>query len=100
MHAEAFEAELREGEVSMGVRHHPQHQYTFFFARVLTARSAKANIRVLIVCCLQTTIMAVTFDGGVVLGADSRTSTGNYIANRVTDKLTQLTDNVSIIKLA
>ena len=44
---------------------------------------------------LQTTIMAVTFDGGVVLGADSRTSTGNYIANRVTDKLTQLTDNVS-----
>lgn len=25
----------------------------------------------------QTTIMAVEFDGGVVLGADSRTSTGN-----------------------
>ncbi len=49
---------------------------------------------------LQTTIMAVTFDGGVVLGADSRTSTGNYIANRVTDKLTQLTDNVSIISFA
>ena len=42
-----------------------------------------------------TTIMAITFDGGVTLGADSRTSTGNYIANRVTDKLTQLTDNVS-----
>ena len=61
MHAEAFEAELKEGEVSMG-----------------------------------TTIMAATFDGGVVLGADSRTSTGNYIANRVTDKLTQLTDNVSL----
>jgi len=38
--------------------------------------------------------MAATFDGGVVLGADSRTSTGNYIANRVTDKLTQLTDKV------
>ena len=60
MHAEAFESELKEGEVSMG-----------------------------------TTIMAITFDGGVTLGADSRTSTGNYIANRVTDKLTQLTDNVS-----
>ena len=45
---------------------------------------------------MQTTIMAVTFDGGVVLGADSRTSTGNYIANRVTDKLTQLTDNVRL----
>ncbi len=26
--------------------------------------------------CAQTTIMAVTYDGGVVLGADSRTSTG------------------------
>lgn len=25
-----------------------------------------------------TTIMAVAFDGGVVLGADSRTSSGNY----------------------
>lgn len=32
--------------------------------------------------------MAVEFDGGVVVGADSRTTTGSYIANRVTDKLT------------
>jgi len=31
---------------------------------------------------LQTTIMAVEYDGGVVMGADSRTSTGSYIANR------------------
>lgn len=38
----------------------------------------------------QTTIMAVEFDGGVVLGADSRTSTGTYVANRVSDKLTAL----------
>ena len=45
---------------------------------------------------MQTTIMAATFDGGVVLGADSRTSTGNYVANRVTDKLTKLTDRVSL----
>lgn len=36
--------------------------------------------------------MAVKFDGGVVLGADSRTTTGSYIANRVTDKLTPITD--------
>jgi len=34
--------------------------------------------------------MAVEFDGGVVLGADSRTSTGTYVANRVSDKLTAL----------
>ena len=37
---------------------------------------------------LGTTIMAVSFDGGVVVGADSRTSTGSYVANRVSDKLT------------
>ena len=41
-----------------------------------------------------TSIMAVEFDGGVVIGADSRTTTGSYIANRVTDKLTKLTDNI------
>lgn len=41
-----------------------------------------------------TSIMAVEFDGGVVIGADSRTTTGSYIANRVTDKLTRITDNV------
>ena len=36
--------------------------------------------------------MAVKFNGGVVLGADSRTTTGSYIANRVTDKLTPVHD--------
>ncbi|CAG2220923.1 PSMB6 [Mytilus edulis] len=41
-----------------------------------------------------TTIMAVEFDGGVVIGADSRTTTGSYIANRVTDKLTKVTDKI------
>jgi len=39
--------------------------------------------------------MAAAYNGGVVLGADSRTSTGNYVANRATDKLTQLTDKVT-----
>ena len=41
---------------------------------------------------LGTSIMAVSFKDGVILGADSRTSTGAYIANRVTDKLTRLQD--------
>eukprot|EP00299_Pterocystis_sp_00344_P004902 c1619_g1_i1.p1 GENE.c1619_g1_i1~~c1619_g1_i1.p1 ORF type:complete len:217 (+),score=37.77 c1619_g1_i1:43-693(+) len=41
-----------------------------------------------------TSIMAVTFEGGVVMGADSRTSTGSYIANRVSDKITPLTDSI------
>lgn len=39
--------------------------------------------------------MAVQFDGGVILGADSRTTTGSYIANRVTDKLTPLFENTA-----
>lgn len=43
---------------------------------------------------LQTTIAAVTFDGGVVLGADSRTSTGSYVANRVSDKIVPIHDYV------
>jgi len=43
---------------------------------------------------LGTSIMAVAFDGGVVLGADSRTSTGSYIANRAQDKLTALAEKV------
>lgn len=41
-----------------------------------------------------TTIMAMEFDGGVVLGADSRTSTGAFVANRVADKLTPVTDKI------
>lgn len=38
--------------------------------------------------------MAVTFDGGVILGADSRTSTGSYVANRVSDKIVPIHDYV------
>ncbi|PSC73786.1 Proteasome subunit beta type-6 [Micractinium conductrix] len=45
-----------------------------------------------------TTIMAASYDGGVVMGADSRTSTGSYIANRVTDKITSLTDSIYICR--
>uniref|UniRef100_A0A3B3ZHR2 Uncharacterized protein n=1 Tax=Periophthalmus magnuspinnatus TaxID=409849 RepID=A0A3B3ZHR2_9GOBI len=40
------------------------------------------------VCLFQTTIMAVEYDGGVVIGADSRTTTG------VTDKLTPIHDRI------
>lgn len=47
---------------------------------------------------LGTTVAAVTYDGGVILAADSRTTTGSYIANRVTDKITPLSDNVSMLR--
>jgi 20S proteasome subunit beta 1 len=45
-----------------------------------------------------TTIIGVTYNGGVVLGADSRTSTGVYVANRASDKITRLTDNVYVCR--
>eukprot|EP01091_Cochliopodium_minus_P007563 TRINITY_DN17451_c0_g1_i1.p1 TRINITY_DN17451_c0_g1~~TRINITY_DN17451_c0_g1_i1.p1 ORF type:complete len:227 (+),score=45.45 TRINITY_DN17451_c0_g1_i1:72-752(+) len=41
-----------------------------------------------------TTIMAIKFSDGVIIGADSRTTTGSYIANRVTDKLTPVHDKI------
>lgn len=43
---------------------------------------------------LGTTIVGVSYDGGVILGADSRTSGGSYIANRHQDKITPLSDSV------
>lgn len=48
---------------------------------------------------LGTLIMAVTFADGVILGADLRTTTGTYIANRVTDKLTQIDDLIWCCRL-
>lgn len=41
-----------------------------------------------------TTLCAVEFKDGVVIGADSRTSTGTWVANRVTDKLTPVTKSI------
>ncbi|ORC85790.1 proteasome beta-1 subunit [Trypanosoma theileri] len=43
---------------------------------------------------LGTTIMAVSFKDGVVLAADSRTSTGTYVVNRASNKLTKLTQKI------
>merc|ERR1712072_1333743 len=48
-----------------------------------------------------TTIMAVKYDGdggGVVMGADSRTSTGSYVANRVSGKITPVCNNVAVCR--
>merc|ERR1712087_452100 len=46
-----------------------------------------------------TTIVAVVYNGGGLLGADSRSSVGSkYVANRLTDKLQPLTDNIFILR--
>ena len=42
--------------------------------------------------------MAVAYDGGVVIGADSRTSTGIYISNRVSDKITKIDDRIFVCR--
>lgn len=42
--------------------------------------------------------MAVEYDGGVVMGADSRTSTGSYVANRVSDKITSVADKIFVCR--
>ena len=45
-----------------------------------------------------TTIMACEFDGGVVMAADSRTSTGDYVANRTSRKISKLTDRIFVLR--
>jgi 20S proteasome subunit beta 1 len=45
-----------------------------------------------------TTIMAVAFDGGVVMAADSRTSTGQYVANRASRKISKVHDKVFVCR--
>lgn len=47
---------------------------------------------------LGTSIMAVAYDGGVIIGADSRTSTGVYISNRASDKVTAIDDRIYVCR--
>jgi len=47
---------------------------------------------------LGTSIMAVEYKGGVVMGADSRTTTGAYIANRLSDKITSVHDRIYVCR--
>ena len=42
--------------------------------------------------------MAVRYDGGVVIGADSRTSTGVYVSNRVSDKVTAVDERIYVCR--
>ena len=47
---------------------------------------------------LGTTILALVYDSGVMLAADSRTSSGSFIANRVADKIWPITKNIFACK--
>ena len=43
-----------------------------------------------------TTLVAMEYKDGVILAADSRTSTGTFVAVRVTDKLTPVTSHIMV----
>ena len=45
-----------------------------------------------------TTIVAVSYKEGVILGSDSRVSMGQYINNRASSKVTPLTENVWLLR--
>eukprot|EP01025_Chloroclados_australasicus_P041946 TRINITY_DN4470_c0_g1_i8.p1 TRINITY_DN4470_c0_g1~~TRINITY_DN4470_c0_g1_i8.p1 ORF type:complete len:224 (+),score=36.20 TRINITY_DN4470_c0_g1_i8:198-869(+) len=45
-----------------------------------------------------TTIVACEYDGGVVLGSDTRVSVPGYITNRASSKSAPLTDNIYILR--
>ncbi|CAM9475916.1 unnamed protein product, partial [Hapterophycus canaliculatus] len=45
-----------------------------------------------------TTLVAARFDGGVVIGADSRTSQGSFVANRLTDKITLVSPGIFLAR--
>merc|ERR1719262_802541 len=45
-----------------------------------------------------TTIMAIEFAGGVVMGADTRTSTGEYVANRASRKISKVHDKIFVCR--
>ncbi|KAI5191260.1 20S proteasome subunit beta 1 [Nematocida sp. AWRm77] len=47
---------------------------------------------------LGTTIISVVFKDGVILGADTRTSMGTYVSNRVSKKITNLAEGIYVCR--
>jgi len=45
-----------------------------------------------------TTLVAVACADGVIVGTDSRTSSGQYIVSRATDKITPISDNIVVLR--
>lgn len=45
-----------------------------------------------------TTIMAIIYDGGVLIGADSFTTSGNYVFDRAADKLDFVHDRICCLR--
>lgn len=45
-----------------------------------------------------TTVLALRYDGGVVIAADTRVSIGSFICNRSSSKIAALSDNVFLAR--
>jgi len=45
-----------------------------------------------------TTIMALVYDKGVILGADTRTTSGSYVADRCADKIDYVHDKICVLR--
>lgn len=45
-----------------------------------------------------TTLIAMEYNGGVIVGTDSRTSAGTFIASRATNKITPITDHLVVCR--
>ncbi|KJH52774.1 peptidase, T1 family [Dictyocaulus viviparus] len=45
-----------------------------------------------------TTLIAMEYNGGVVVGTDSRTSAGSFISSRATNKITPITDQMVVCR--
>lgn len=45
-----------------------------------------------------TTLVAMEYDRGVIIGTDSRTSAGSFIASRATNKITPITDGIVALR--
>ena len=97
---QAYKSDDRPGDIT--VQRHPRRPRAIYYyeqpdgpprERTMTRDDAPARLKAGEVDA-GTSIIAVRFPGGVVLGADSRTSTGTYVANRVSDKLTPLHDRL------
>jgi len=67
-----------------------------------TALVMRYFVAVLVVNLFQivwsTTLIAMRYHGGVILGADSRTSSGGYVANKVARKIQKVSDHIAIMR--
>lgn len=87
-------------KVRRGTRSFPALGCVDVFPFVLYCAELDEERDVCICCgiCVCVCVCVIIFTSvrlkGVILGADSRTTTGSYIANRVSDKITPISDKV------